>query len=100
MKILCPNCNKFVKLPDLEGQGVRMEKCGKCGILVHASYEQIEGGRKVWDIHLEKPPAPKKAEPKRKDRRIALMLLFFAALVVLILFRACADLDILNINGP
>jgi hypothetical protein len=100
MKTLCPNCNEVVKLPDLESRGVQTEHCGKCKTLVHATYEAYEGGRKVWDLHFEQPPAPKKAEPKSKDGRVALMLLFFTALVALILFSYWGDLNIIHINGP
>jgi Zn ribbon nucleic-acid-binding protein len=100
MKILCPKCNQAVKLPDLEGHGVQTERCGKCGILVYATYEQRDGGRKVWDVHFEHPAAPKKAEPKSKDGRVALMLLLFTALAALILFSYWGDLNIIHINGP
>jgi len=100
MKTLCPNCKQAVNLPDLESHGVQTERCSKCGILVYATYEQRDGGRKVWDIHFEQPPAPKKAEPKSRDGRVALLFLFFAVLAAVVLFRACGDLNIIHINGP
>jgi hypothetical protein len=101
MKILCPNCKQAVKLPDLEGQGVQMEKCGKCGILVYASYEQKEGGRKLWDIHFEKSPEAKKKERPPKDGCLWLILLMLAVIVAVALYRAWEDegLDIIRING-
>jgi hypothetical protein len=100
MKILCPNCKQAVKLPDLEGHGVQTEKCGKCGVLVYATYEQREGGRKIWDIHYEKPADPKKKEPEPKSGCLALLLLVLAILAVVILISAYADLNIIRINGP
>ena len=102
MKILCPNCKQAVKLPELEGHGVQMEKCSKCGILIHASYEQKEGGRKVWDIHFEKPPEAKKKEPPPKDGCLTLMLLIMAVIVAVALYRAWDDLDlnIIKIYAP
>jgi hypothetical protein len=99
MKILCPNCKQYLKLPDLEGAGVQMEKCGKCGALVHASYEQKEGGRKIWDIHFEKPPEAKKKEPPPKDGCLTLLFLILAAILAVALYRAWWDggLDIIRI---
>ena len=94
MKILCPNCNRVIKFSDLESYGVQAEGC-KCKTQIHATYEQREGGRKVWDVHFEKPPAAKKAEPKRMDGGTALMLWFFAFLAALIICGIWMDM-----NGP
>jgi hypothetical protein len=95
MKILCPNCNRVIKFSDLESHGVQMGDCSKCKIQIYATYEQREGGRKVWDAHFEEPPAPKKAEPKRMDGGTALMLWFFVFLAALIFCGIWVDM-----NGP
>lgn len=100
MKILCPNCKQAVKLPDLEGHGVQMEKCGKCGILVYASYEQKDGGRKLWDIHFEQSPEPKKKESEKKDGCLPLLLLILVVIAAAALYRVWGDLKIIIINGP
>jgi hypothetical protein len=101
MKILCPNCNQVIKLSDLESRGVQSEYCSKCKTTVYATYVAYEGsGRKVWDLHFEKPPDPKKKQPKQRDGCVALMLLFFVALAALILISFWRDLNIIHINGP
>jgi hypothetical protein len=99
MKILCPNCKKAVNLSELEAHGYQTEKCGKCGVLVYATYELRDGGRKIWDIHYEKPPDPKKKEPKRRDGCGAMLFLIFIVIAVVASFNACGDLKII-INGP
>ena len=101
MKILCPNCNQVVELPHLQSRGDQMAPCKKCGMLVHATAEQIIGGPQIWDLHFEKPLAPKKEAPKRKEKDgcLRLLVLIFIALVGLILVKACGDTNIL-IFGP
>jgi hypothetical protein len=93
MKILCPNCNQVVELPHLKSRGIQMAPCKKCGMLVHATAEQPDGGTHIWDVHFEKPPAPK------KDGCLRLLVLIFIALVSLIIIKACVDTNILTI-GP
>jgi hypothetical protein len=63
MKVICPGCKQSVSLPDVEKASPVMGHCSKCKTLIHVSYEKI-GGRKVWDMHFEKPPPPKKPKPK------------------------------------
>ena len=100
MKILCPNCSETVKLNDLEDRGEQSEYCGKCKTVVYATYEETTGGRKVWNIHFEKPPEPKKKPPERSGGGGTLALLVIAALVAITLYKACPDLNILRVYGP
>jgi len=94
VKVLCPTCSKPVELSEVESHGVQSGWCADCKVLVHATFENRESGRKVWDVHFEKSP-PEKKKPKGVNWIVFL-------LVILLIFSLALLFGKLNgwLNPP
>jgi hypothetical protein len=89
MRVLCPRCNQSILLDYLEKKGDQMGYCGKCKILVGATFKK-DAERLYWELYFEKSLTKKRPGPRGCWEPI--LVIVFLVLIILAL-RNCETRD-------